>query len=1399
MRLAATILTLILCLAAVPVIADTYLVKDDGTGDFPTIQDAVNAAAPGDTILLANGTFTGPGNRDVLVGALDLTIRSQSGQTHMCTIDCQGDSLNEHRAFTFSAEKQGGQPAVEYINIKNGYVDPTGSGTGGAVLCLGVSVVFRGCYFSHSEAAYGGAIGCGISGSPSFYDCVIEQNSAIAGGGILCEACSPAIVDSRVTNNMAVSAGGGILFSNASGEITSSIVDYNTVDVPATKKSTGVGRSGNPESSRLVIHKSRDEAAPDDGTRSFDDGGAGICVFGTSSCLVADCDIRYNHATTSGHFYGGGIGAQYGPTLTVTGCRIESNEVTGHDASDIAGGGIDAWATDLTVENCDIWDNHLWREGTSTFRSGFGGGINAPMPPAKIADCWIAGNGAGLGGGIHMSDQWGDSKGEAIISGCTIAGNYASEAGGGIHADPFLTTVENTTVTGNLAGESGGGIYTWSGWTKATMKLNHTILWGNCVEGGTKGITDEAYFGSPAEFVCCDVYKAGVSSTASVVYDPTTFDADPKFCNPAGCLSAPTSDGIYSIHNASPCAPERAPCGLIGSLGVGCGGTITVCPDGTGDYEKIQDAVDAAWDGDIIELCDGVYTGQGNTVIEVTKPVIIRSKSGNPDACVIDMENYYGWGVAFADPGPAVKGGPKSGLENVTIRNGGYELGGGILCSGGSPTIRGCKIENCIAYIGGGIAVMGDSPVISHCEVAGCMAWICGGGIFLIGTDLTKAVPPAPVLDSCYIHDNVSGFIPVARAQHEWTGEHMEKAIPGGVQKWLGDRGGFIPGGAGVGAMYYVEPLLTGCTIRNNTALPPMIMAGKQEIAEFVMGGGLSWSYASGGKIQDCVIRQNAVDFTELFPDKGPYIPGYGGGIALAMDSSPIIEGCAIDSNYVDLRVDIAPAGPADNFEMEPFQGLRQKGPKNPLPGGGGIFSASACSPLIVGCSIMDNYVESWTVTPPKVGAPEIPVGGGGLSFQFGGTLTMRDCTVHSNVVRERTGTGYVILAGGGLFAYGATTKFEGCTFTENTLTVPFTDKKDGEPWEWHPERGNYPSYGGGLAFSECLLDLADCTVADNMAYTGGGMYVESPPGPVAEKAPGQVGWSYIRNSLVIQNIAYTGGGIRQVRGTLDIYQSTISGNLSAYAAGIHQESLNLAKQPAPEAATILEHSILWGNCTEEYGSDQDMYFTGQAEFECCDVNKAGVLAESFPPDYDVSTISEDPMFCCPAYCDLIFQGGIGVPFWTVGDYRIDYFSPCTKRNAPCGKQIGALGVGCRGNHCEPWEFLPPESFASVLEAQLAGGKVFRLLPPTPNPFNPVAEIHFSIPAGSDASRVTLTVYNALGQRVRTLVDEDLAGGMHQSVWDGADENGAKAASGVYFCSLRWNGRSETERMILLK
>lgn len=84
-----------------------------------------------------------------------------------------------------------------------------------------------------------------------------------------------------------------------------------------------------------------------------------------------------------------------------------------------------------------------------------------------------------------------------------------------------------------------------------------------------------------------------------------------------------------------------------------------------------------------------------------------------------------------------------------------------------------------------------------------------------------------------------------------------------------------------------------------------------------------------------------------------------------------------------------------------------------------------------------------------------------------------------------------------------------------------------------------------------------------------------------------------------------------------------------------------------------------------------------------------------------------------------------------------------------------------------------------------------------PNPFNPTTTIAFSL---KERSFVTIEIYNVLGQKVKTLVRENLDAGNHTIHWHGKDDNGSSVGSGVYFYKMSDGGKyTSTKKMILLK
>ncbi len=83
-----------------------------------------------------------------------------------------------------------------------------------------------------------------------------------------------------------------------------------------------------------------------------------------------------------------------------------------------------------------------------------------------------------------------------------------------------------------------------------------------------------------------------------------------------------------------------------------------------------------------------------------------------------------------------------------------------------------------------------------------------------------------------------------------------------------------------------------------------------------------------------------------------------------------------------------------------------------------------------------------------------------------------------------------------------------------------------------------------------------------------------------------------------------------------------------------------------------------------------------------------------------------------------------------------------------------------------------------------------------PNPFNPSVTLTYAVPQRGD---VTLTVYNVLGECVAQLVNGPLAAGVHEVTWNGLNSVGQQVASGVYYATLKANGATMTQKVVMVQ
>jgi parallel beta-helix repeat protein len=197
-----TILMTVLLLLVSTAFAEERLVP----GEYPTIQAAIDDADDGDTVIVADGIYTGDGNRDIDFKGKAITVRSENGPED-CIIDCNGTPLDEHRGFYFHMEEEQSS-VLDGITITNGYVN-----YGGGIYCHYSSPTITNCIITGNQAAGGGGGGicCDYSGNPTITNCTISGNQAAysAGGGIYCHYSSPTITNCIITGNHAADGGGG--------------------------------------------------------------------------------------------------------------------------------------------------------------------------------------------------------------------------------------------------------------------------------------------------------------------------------------------------------------------------------------------------------------------------------------------------------------------------------------------------------------------------------------------------------------------------------------------------------------------------------------------------------------------------------------------------------------------------------------------------------------------------------------------------------------------------------------------------------------------------------------------------------------------------------------------------------------------------------------------------------------------------------------------------------------------------------------------------------------------------------------------------------------------------------------------------------------------------------------
>jgi len=573
-----------------------------------------------------------------------------------------------------------------------------------------------------------------------------------------------------------------------------------------------------------------------------------------------------------------------------------------------------------------------------------------------------------------------------------------------------------------------------------------------------------------------------------------------------------------------------------------------------GDYQTIQDAVNAADDGDTIVVDTGVHYGGYQAIsLLIDKSVHITSRDPQ-DPCTVDatilrgfggnLSQWNNLGVVFGpntDPNTILNGFTIEGFggfwadgdngdRSIGHPNGGDGtpgLAAGIIIdAGASPTIKNCVIRNNFTVAGnGGNGVGADN--LNNAGRGGWAGWAHGAGIYC-------GPYSNPKLINCRIEDN---------SAYGGNG--------GNGGDWSGDTTG---GQANYGGNYSRANALYIPTDPNNVSTE-IVEGDLWELWDWDFadvywpiygdpgrnsyigdyrwysgyGGGVYCEVGSNVEFEHCEIRGNRT-YGGMSGQGGvmvaegrqteplvPYeIPSYGGGVYCAANSTAIFNGCTFEDNVASETIT------DPNHRINPYIGY-----------GGGISAERSAIVFITDCNFVDNQADS-----------------GGAIYVSDADMTIRDCNIASNEA----------LRGGGFFGFGGSIDMISSIVANNQVITDVNDPNDDEVL----------SIGAGLCFWSVDATIRDCNIIGNRAEaSGGGLYLRGE------------NESQIRNCLIINNAAGRDGGGISINwyAMPEIANCTFTGNAASGTAGeTDNTGFGGALYCGYESDVTISDSILWNN-----------------------------------------------------------------------------------------------------------------------------------------------------------------------------------------------------------------------------
>jgi hypothetical protein len=984
---------------------------------------------------------------------------------------------------------------------------------GGAVfLSSGSDAEFVGCVFSGNVAdvnaastaddifvSYGGAVAFEEC-NPTFVRCELIDNQACAGGGFYWKDASPSIIDCTFTGNQAYH-GGGMYALEAAGIISGSRLVGNIATIAASDDPNGRTAGATTEYAGL--------------------GGGYFSMSATTR--VENSMFEQNQATGSG----GGIYYSGNDLMKVFRAPLHNSLLTGNVAGH-DGGGISAnWYANPVVTNCTIAENRV--TGTLGDDAGYGGGIASSYnSDVAITDSILwnnsAENGAQIAVGSERDKTYFDYPSAVTVSYSDVQGGrdgvFVESGGtvtwldGNIDANPLFTgfynlsqvaagqPVDSPAVDAGSALASELGLGTYSTRTDGEDDVGQVDMGYHIVETVAVYTLTAEVLPSPVDGLRHgSVSPTYVTAYATSTGRPIQLTAVPDDGWMVSQWIGTDNDSSKARTNTVTLTSDRHVSVTFEKHRVR---TITV----PGDFKRIQDAVSAAVEGDVIIVDPGTYSSalEGYSLL-FDKAVTVTSR--NPDdPCTVaitiidglmgaetNTTGFNNTGVIFTETA-----GRGAVLNGFTIQNcgGTWDDGGdgdragghpngedgspgyGVAITvlpGAAPTIRNCVVRMNTTISGsGGNGVNADAT--TNAGRGGWAGWARGGAIYC-------APGTSPRFINCTIEDNY--------AQAGNGGNGGDWSDGGGYGNFGGNYtpptfADIDPNGLGATATdrepWKLWPWDYAAEVEETFGTQPSTLDGGAPATPGSYFGDYRWYSAYGGGVfidqrstaefVDCIIRRNrtyggmsgvgGVNSTTgrpLEPLIAFAIPSYGGGVYCAEDTVVTFTGCTFADNFAS-----QPAAVDPNFRLDPYVGF-----------GGGVAAEGTANVTFTDCNFVGNSADT-----------------GGALYAGYGTVSVVDCNVNAN-------TG---LRGAGLSATSGLFTVAGSLIANNRAIYDANDPND----------DSVLPAGGGIWLSSANALVQNCDVVHNVSRgAGGGIYVRGEDS------------SAIINCLIRNNVGLRDGG----------------------------------------------------------------------------------------------------------------------------------------------------------------------------------------------------------------------------------------------------------------------------------